>query len=93
MGPASSAGAHPNCASSKPRHPKPGKTGDAKQPGTKVAGLGVVGIKLGETDSKRADASDKRTAQAGKSAVHARAKHINKKHNKLARAKTAASAR
>jgi peptidoglycan-N-acetylglucosamine deacetylase len=78
-------------AAAKPRHPKPGKTGDAKQPGTKVAGLGVVGIKLGETDSKRTDASDKQTAQAGKSATHTRAKHVNKKHNKLAGAKAAAS--
>jgi len=80
-------------AAAKHRQPKPNKAGDAKQPETKVAGLGVLGIKLGETDSKRTDASDKRTAHVDKSAIHARAKHTNKKPKKLAGAKAAASTR
>ena len=91
-------------AGDKPRPSKTGKTGDAKATGTKAAGtkvvgLSLLGIKLGDTDARgdtarpRDRADDKRTAQTGKPAIHARAKHAaaNKPDNNLAGAKTATS--
>ena len=91
-------------AADKPRPSKTGKTGDAKATGTKAAGtkvvgLSLLGIKLGDTDARgdtarpRDRADDKRTAQTGKPAIHARAKHAgaNKPDNNLAGAKTATS--
>jgi peptidoglycan/xylan/chitin deacetylase (PgdA/CDA1 family) len=53
-------------AVAKPRQAKPSKTSDAKKPETKVAGLGLFGVKLGEPDDNTARSSDKRTAHAGK---------------------------
>jgi len=91
-------------AADKPRPSKTGKTGDAKATGTKAAGtkvvgLSLLGITLGDTDARgdaarpRDRADDKRTAQTGKPALRARAKHAatNRPDNNLAGAKTATS--